>query len=579
MTKNNRRRWLGVVVSLLLVVAGCTSAPTKSSLEFDVLLTEAAAAGIADLGLEVPVTGRVFVIITRDEKSEPREQTGIMGVPLWGKDVRELASGDRVVFSDGDPSLRGYLLEDIGDIPPGDYSVQAFLNVYTTFHRADGHIVEMHLNSGAHQKLFRSPGNAYSDPQRLHLDPTRSETVELTLTEVIPPSRPLKPGEVLQQGLYDDTEWVKYVKIKSDKVSEFWGHDMYVGANVLLPKDYEENPDVRYPVLYMQGHSSGVTPVPYAPGPWFKEGFTTDNPGIDNQLDGFYEAWTSGALPKMIVVTFRDSNPYFDTSYSVNTANLGPYGDAVMEELIPYLEENFRIIREPWARALAGRSTGGWEALAMMVWYPDFFGGTWVWAPDPIDFRKYTQMNIYEDANAFYREYAWLRTERPRRRDIDGLPRFTIRNAFQYDQTIGDKGRSGGQLAAWEALYSPLGSDGYPAPLWDPETGAIDREVAQYWGEHFDIAKKLKDNWSTLGPKLQGKLHFAVGITDNSYLNEGVHLIQEFLESTTDPPAEATFQYGWRGHHSWIGHSPVEPERQMTYAEFIQVVADYMQKR
>ncbi len=399
------------------------------------------------------------------------------------------------------------------------------------------------------------------------------------MTEVIPPSRPLRRGEVLQQGLYDDTDWVKYIKIKSEKVSEFWGHDMYIGANVLLPKGYEDHPDESYPVLYMQGHSSGVTPVPYAPAPWFEEGFTTDNPGIDNQLDGFYEAWTSGSLPKMIVVTFRDSNPYFDTSYSVNTANLGPYGDAVMEELIPYVEENFRIIREPWARALAGRSTGGWEALAMMVWYPDFFGGTWVWAPDPIDFRKYTQMNIYEDANAFYREYAWLRTERPRRRDIDGLPRFTIRNAFDYDQTIGDKGRSGGQLAAWEALYSPVGEDGYPAPLWDPATGAIDREVARYWGDNYDIAKKLKDNWSTLGPKLRGKLNFAVGITDNSYLNEGVHMIQEFLESTTDPPAEAKFQYGWRGHHSWIGHSPVEPERQMTYAEFIQVVADSMKKR
>lgn len=579
MTMMKLMKLFGLAIFSVILSPGCAGSQAEYPLKLDVQLTEQAAAGIAALGLEVPVKGRVFFIITRDADSEPREQTGITGVPLWGKDVHDLRGGDRVIFSHGDPAARGYLLEEIGDIPPGEYTVQAFLNVYTTFQRADGHVLEMHLNSGAHQSLFRSPGNVYSVPSRVHLDPTDDETVELTLSEVIPPSRPLREGEVLQQGLYDDTDWVKYVKIRSEKVSEFWGHDMYIGANVLLPKDYADHPNKRYPVLYMQGHSSGFTPVPYAPVRWFKEGFTIDNPGIDNQLDGFYEAWTSGTLPEMIVVTFRDANPFFDTSYSVNTANLGPYGDAIMDELIPYIEDNFRIIREPWARSLAGRSTGGWEALAMMVWYPDFFGGTWVWAPDPIDFRKYTQVNIYEDANAFYREYAWLRTERPRRRDIDGLPRFTIRNAFYYDQTIGDKGRSGGQLAAWEALYSPVGDDGYPVPLWDPETGAIDREVASYWGDHYDIAKKLKDNWPTLGPKLRGKLHFAVGITDNSYLNEGVHMIQEFLEATTDPPAEATFQYGWRGHHSWIGHSPIEPERQMTYAEFIQVLAAYMQKR
>jgi hypothetical protein len=531
---------------------------------------------MAQLGLGVPVTGRAFVIITRDREREPHLQTGIMGVPLWGKDVRDLDAGQSVIFTGKDPDVRGYLLKDISDIPPGDYHIQAFLTVYTTFHRADGHVLEMHLNSGAHQKPFRAPGNAYSEPQEIHIDPASNETVSLKIDHIIPPPRPLQPGEVLQQGNYDDTDWVKYIKIKSEKVSEFWGRDMYIGANILLPKGYDEHPEHSYPVIYMQGHSSGLTPVPYAPEPWFKPGFQTDNPGIDNQLDGFYEAWTSGELPKMIVVTFRDSNPFFDTSYSVNTANLGPYGDAIMEELIPVIEDRFRIIKEPWARVLAGRSTGGWEALAMMVWYPDFFGGTWVWAPDPVDFRKYTQVNIYEDNNAFYREYAWLKTERPRRRDIDGLVRFTIKNAFDFDQTVGDRGRSGGQLAAWQALYSPVRPDGYPKPLWDPETGQIDREVAQYWGDNYDIALKLKRNWHALGPKLKGKLHFAVGITDNSYLNEGVHMIQEFLESTTNPPAEATFEYGWRGHHSWIGHSPNDPKRQMMYSEFISVVAEYM---
>ncbi len=110
---------------------------------------------------------------------------------------------------------------------------------------------------------------------------------------------------------------------------------------------------------------------------------------------------------------------------------------------------------------------------------------------------------------------------------------FTVRNAFDYDQATGDKGRSGGQFAAWDALYSPVGADGYPKPLWNPATGELDREVAEYWDEHYDIARRLKNNWSTLGPKLRGKLHFAAAITDNRYLNESLHLLQEFLESTT----------------------------------------------
>ncbi len=90
----------------------------------------------------------------------------------------------------------------------------------------------MHLNSGAHQALFRSPGNAYSEPAQIHIDPAQRETIRLTPDQIIPAARPLQADEVLQQGLYDDTEWVKYIKIKikikSEKVSEFWGRDMYI---------------------------------------------------------------------------------------------------------------------------------------------------------------------------------------------------------------------------------------------------------------------------------------------------------------------------------------------------------------
>jgi hypothetical protein len=141
---------------------------------------------------------------------------------------------------------------------------------------------------------------------------------------------------------------------------------------------------------------------------------------------------------------------------------------------------------------------------------------------------------------------------------------------------VADKDRSGGQWAVWQAVYSSVGPDGYPTPLWDPETGVIDKEVAEYWRENYDLSHILQRDWDTLGPKVRGKLHFAVGMMDNYYLNEAVYLAQDFLDSATNPPSDATFQYGFRGRHSWIGHSPVEPERQITYAEFITVISDYI---
>ncbi len=482
-------------------------------------------------------------------------------------------------IEDGAESVRGYPLERLTDLPPGDYVVQAFLNVYTTFERADGHIIEAHLNSGAFQDPFEAPGNAMSDVATLTVGAEGMPDVSLTLDRIIEPPRPLEPGEVLQQGNFEDTEWVRYVKIRSPRLSRFWGRDMYIGANVLLPPGYDEHPDAVYPVLYMQGHSSGLTPMPWAPEEWFRPGYEATHPAVGPQLDGFYEAWTSGELPKFVVITFRDANPFFDTSYSVNTENVGPYGDALTKELMPELEKRFRIVAEPWGRVLAGRSTGGWEAAAMMIFHPELFAGSFPWAPDPIDFRKLMQINIYESRTAFWNELEWIRTPYPGQRETDGLVNYSVMDEYAWEQAIADRDRSGGQWAIWQALYSPVGEDGYPAPLWDPRSGVIDRDVADYWRENWDLSHIVARDWGQLGEKLRGKLHFAVGRMDNYYLEQAVYLTEERMRALTDPPAEATFQYGIRGRHSWIGHSPVDPERQMTYAEFIGVIDRFVRER
>lgn len=152
-------------------------------------------------------------------------------------------------------------------------------------------------------------------------------------------------------------------------------------------------------------------------------------------------------------------------------------------------------------------------------------------------------------------------------------------DGYRYEQVLGDKGRSGGQWAIWQAVFSSIGPDGYPTPLWDSITGKIYHEVAEFWRENYDLSAIIRRDWTEKGPDLRGKLHFAVGMMDNYYLNEAVYLIQDVLESQTDPPAEASFQYGFRGRHSWIGHSPQEPKREMTYAEFISVIAQYITSR
>ncbi len=573
----------GLVMTFSVLAAACApgddsmpAAEAAVGMSASITFGADAAEGIAELGLTVPADGRVFVIVSRDSDEEPRLGTGVAGHPLWGRDVDGWQTGEATVISSAEEGVRGYPLEHTSELPPGDYYAQAFMNVYTTFNRADGHVIKAHLNSGAFQKPFKAPGNAYSDVVPFTVTGSGAINLNLTLAHVIQPPAPLKEGEVLQQGNFEDTPWVKYVKIRSDVLSEFWGQDMYIGANILLPPGYDEHPDTQYPVLYMQGHSSGLTPVPWAPEAWFKPGYEANNAGVANQLDGFYDGWTSGDLSKMVVITFRDANPYYDTSYSVNTENVGPYQDALLNELIPYLEQEFRIVDEPWGRILSGRSTGGWEAAAMMIFNPDFFAGSYPWAPDPIDFRKLMQINIYDNNNAFYNELEWLRTPLPAQRETDGLVNYFVMDEQGYEQTVADKDRSGGQWAIWQALFSPVAEDGYPAPLWDPATGIIDAEVAEYWKQKWDLSHIVARDWATAGPKLAGKLHFAVGRVDNYYLNESVYLMEERLNAVSNPASGATFQYGVKGRHSWIGHSPNEPERQMTYAEFIDIIADFM---
>jgi len=483
--------------------------------------------------------GHVVLAIATNTRREPRMEISeeLDTQQMFGADVE----GGRGVTIDG--STLGYPRTSLDQVPSGEYYVQAVLNVYQTFLRADGHTVKLPMDQGEGQHWNRKPGNLYSDPVKVKLDPASAEVVKIELTKTIPPIEPPK-----------DSRYIKHVKIESKLLSAFWGRPMYLGAVVLLPDGFDEHPNAHYPVLYYQDH--------FAPS--FNAGaFVTEPPAAGG--DGtraengyrFYQDWTSGRLPRMLIVCTQDANPYYDDSYAVNSANVGPYGDALIQELYPYVEKQFRGIGEGWARGVYGGSTGGWRALALQVLHPDFFNGAWVACPDPIDFHAYSLVDLYQDRNAFYADSVWKQVPIPMERTADGKVLAMMDDAIRYEMVLGTKGRSGEQFDIWQAVYSPVGEDGYPKLILDPRTGSIDRQVAEYWKEHYDLDDIMQRDWKTLGPKLVGKLHFAVGDSDSYYLERAVRLTEKFLESTRDlakgPYYAGDFDYGRRQPHGYTG--------------------------
>jgi hypothetical protein len=487
---------------------------------FEVALDRAAANSALD--------GRVYVIVTRDASSEPREQIDVPdGTPFWGLDVDGLRPGRTVTLSGGDRDVFGYPLRSLDDLPAGEYRVQAFMNVYSTFRRSDGSVVKLHMPCGDGHDIFGGTGNLYSAVQTVRVGQGSRRPVRLSLSELIPPSDPVPPGGTCQQGNPADSAHVKHVKIRSELLTRFWGRPMYIAANVLLPAGYDEHAGVRYPVVYQHGHYPGPNPFSFR----------------EDGGNAFSQWWLSSEpRDRVIAVTFRHENPYYDDSYAVNSANLGPYGDAITKELMPELERRFRMVGAEWARSLTGGSTGGWESLAQQVFYPDLYAGTFSTCPDPVDFRYHQIVNVYGDQNAYFTEFEWNRVPRPGARSVDGNVRYTMEDENHWELALGDKGRSGGQWDIWEAVYGPQGPDGYPARVWDKLTGEIDHGVAERW-RPMDIRQYLQANWTALAPKLTGKLHIYTGDDDTYYLENAVKLLEQSFASL-QPSPQATIQYG-----------------------------------
>jgi hypothetical protein len=527
-----------------------------------------------------PLDGRLLLLLSKNSSPEPRFQIadGPNTQQVFGMDVENWQPGTTKNISSFSKGVFGYPVEKISGIEAGDYTVQVIFHIYETFHRKDGHVVKLPMDRGEGQHWNEAPGNLYSLPMKMKFSPNSKIEYRLALTKIIGPVK--EP---------QDSKYIKHIKIQSKLLTEFWGRPIHLGAHILLPEGWDNHPNVKYPLAIYHGH------FPSDFGGWRTtppdENLKADtnarfnvigyNKIVQQEAYNFYKLWTGTNFPRVIAIEIQHANPYYDDSYAVNSANLGPYGDAITYELIPEIEKRFRGIGEGWARFMYGGSTGGWEVLAAQVFYPDQYNGCYAACPDPIDFRHYTSFNIYEDKNAYYREGPFRKTLRPGHRNYLGHVSAMVKDMNYRELAIGTKSRSGDQWDIWEAVYSPVGKDGYPERIFDKYTGEINKKVAAYWKENYDLVHIIQRDWPKIGSKLAGKIHIYVGDMDNYYLNNAVYTAEDMIKRLENPKCNCEVDYGDRAEHCWNGDhdNPIWISRLRYHQMFIPKWAEEMKSR
>ena len=475
------------------------------------------------------VDGRVMLMFA-PAGVDPLDDWDVSTTPnaLYGKNAFALSASEPVTLSGGGPhrtnhGVWGYPNASINQVPAGSYSVQAFLNIYETVTRSDGSVVSARFPCGDGAPPVDGYGSLKTSLTKITISGD-AQTIDLTF-DAVEPYPHFNGTEIggCSQGNYEDTEFLKYVKIRSEVLSKFWSRDMYVGANVLLPSGYDaDDTETRYPVIYHQNH-------------WDADGGAYGYPDDEE----FAQAWENGIIPttnggrnapKFILVQFRHEAPFYDDSYAVNNANLGPYGDAINDELIPYLDKTFNTIAEPYARIQDGGSTGGWISAASVIFRPDLFGACFSSYPDSLDFRSHQAIPLYTNDNA----YAFANgTAIPsiQTHDDDGTQDIlaTVEMENHWELAFGTSSRSFLQWDIWNAVFGVQGYNNYPLEPWDKVTGEIYPGAVDYW-RHMDLSHYITDNWDNemnLGEVLKHRIFVYVGTWDNYYLHLGVQAFEE----------------------------------------------------
>jgi len=386
----------------------------------------------------------------------------------------------------------------LANFPKGDYYIQILWDQDTKESQVD------------------APGNLYSAKQKITI--SEKTEIELVIAHKIPERKIM------------DHKLVRVIDFKSDTLSKWWNKPMYLKASILLPADYDLS-SKSYAIRYnIAGYGGRYTRINYL-----------------LEDEEFMEWWNSEEAPEIITV-FLDGEGPFGDSYQMDSENSGPYGYALINELIPHIESKYRGTKTPNTRFVDGCSTGGWVSLGLQLYYPDYFNGAFSYSPDAVEFENYQLINIYKDKNAYINEYGYLR---PVWRDVNGEPIMSLKEFVQYENVLGSSDsylNSGGQFSAHAALYSPKGKDGLPMPLFDPVTGTIDSLVADNW-KKYDFKIYTQQNWENLGPKIKDKIFIWMGDMDDFYLNPASRSFANFLETLENPNANAIIEFSpMEGH-------------------------------
>jgi S-formylglutathione hydrolase FrmB len=423
------------------------------------------------------VSGRLLVLMTDSVHQRDSLNPGFVPGSMWmaAMEVEQLAPGGSIDLDADRIAFPGPLSQ----AKRGTYQVMALLD--------PNHSYPYH---GQDEGDFSSQVIKIED-----LNPADSKPVELTLSRITPAGGPS----------LTDTDQVKLVEFESPLLSTFWGRSITMRAGVVLPPSYTKATARTYPAAY------------------HIHGFGGDHRAAWRQGQSLVMAMADGKQPEMIHVFLDGSFPTGHHEFA-DSVNNGPWGRALTEEFIPLLEKRFRLVAKPYARFLTGHSSGGWSTLWLQVTYPDFFGGTWSTAPDPVDFREFTGINATAGStdNAYRkRDGAAKNLVRMNGKEIASVEEFA-----RQEEVMGEYG---GQFASFEWVFSPRGQDGRPLKLFNRVTGDLNQDVVRAW-EKYDIRLTLDRTWATLGPKLRGKLNLFCGDADTFHLNEAFKLLCDFLK-------------------------------------------------